>query len=44
MICDIEVSDEASMVVTTPGATRSHYMRSGLLKWSKNSELVMVRF
>ena len=32
MICDIEVSDEASMVVTTPGATRSHYMRSGIAK------------
>ena len=32
MICDIEVSDEASMVVTTPGATRSHCMRSGIAK------------
>ena len=32
MICDIEVSDEASLVVTTPGATRSHYMRSGIAK------------
>ena len=32
MICDIEVSDEASMVVTTPGATRSHFMRSGIAK------------
>ena len=32
MICDIEVSDEASTVVTTPGATRSHYMRSGIAK------------
>ena len=32
MVCDIEVSDRASMVVTTPGATRSHYMRSGVAK------------
>lgn len=30
MICDIEVSERASMVITTPGATRSHYMRSGI--------------
>ncbi|MBP52766.1 MAG: hypothetical protein CMI27_06430 [Opitutae bacterium] len=30
MVCDIEVSDQASMVVTTPGATRSHFMRSGI--------------
>ena len=44
MICDIEVSDEASLVVTTPGATRSHYMRSGIAKVEQNSELVMVRF
>ena len=32
MICDIEVSEEASMVVTTPGATRSHFMRTGTAK------------
>ena len=32
MVCDIEVSDRASMVVTTPGATRSHYMRSGVAR------------
>lgn len=32
MICDIEVSERASMVITTPGATRSHYMRSGIAK------------
>ena len=32
MVCDIEVSDRASMVVTTPGATRSHSMRSGVAK------------
>lgn len=32
MVCDIEVSGRASMVVTTPGATRSHYMRSGVAK------------
>jgi urease accessory protein len=30
MVCDVEVSEQASMVVTTPGATRSHYMRSGI--------------
>ena len=44
MICDIEVSDEASLVVTTPGATRSHYMRSGIAKVEQKFELVMVRF
>ena len=32
MVCDIEVSDQASMVVTTPGATRSHFMRSGIAR------------
>ncbi|MEC8420498.1 MAG: urease accessory protein UreD [Verrucomicrobiota bacterium] len=32
MICDIDISDKASMVVTTPGATRSHFMRSGIAK------------
>ena len=32
MVCDIEISDEASMVVTTPGATRSHFMRSGIAR------------
>ena len=32
MICDIEVSEEASIVVTTPGATRSHFMRTGTAK------------
>ena len=32
MICDIEVSEDASMVVTTPGATRSHFMRSGVAR------------
>ena len=32
LICDIEVSEEASMVVTTPGATRSHFMRTGIAK------------
>ncbi len=36
MVCDIEVSEEASMVVTTPGATRSHYMRSGIAKVEQN--------
>ena len=30
MVCDVEASEQASMVVTTPGATRSHYMRSGI--------------
>ena len=32
MLCDIEVTDQASMVVTTPGATRSHFMRSGIAR------------
>ena len=32
MICDIEVSDQASMVVTTPGATRSHFMKRGIAR------------
>ncbi len=32
MICDIEVSDQASMVVTTPGATRSHFMKTGIAR------------
>ena len=32
MVCDIEVCDQASMVVTTPGATRSHFMRSGIAR------------
>ena len=32
VVCDIEVSDQASMVVTTPGATRSHFMRSGIAR------------
>lgn len=32
MVCDIEVSDQASMVVTTPGATRSHFMKSGIAR------------
>ena len=32
MLCDIEVTDQASMVVTTPGATRSHFMRSGVAR------------
>lgn len=32
MVCDIEVSNQASMVVTTPGATRSHFMRSGIAR------------
>jgi urease accessory protein len=32
IICDIEVSDDASMVVTTPGATRAHFMRSGIAR------------
>ena len=32
MLSDIEVTDQASMVVTTPGATRSHYMRSGIAR------------
>ena len=30
VLCDIEVSDQASMVVTTPGATRSHFMGRGI--------------
>ena len=32
MVCDIEVSEDAAMVVTTPGATRSHFMGSGEAK------------
>ena len=32
MICNIKVSEKAAMVVTTPGATRSHFMRSGVAK------------
>lgn len=32
MVCEIEVCDQASMVVTTPGATRSHFMRSGIAR------------
>lgn len=32
MFCKIEVSDRASMVVTTPGATRSHFMHSGVAR------------
>ena len=32
ILCDIEVTDQASMVVTTPGATRSHFMRSGIAR------------
>ena len=30
VLCDIEVSDQASLVVTTPGATRSHFMTGGI--------------
>ena len=30
MSCDIQLNDNSSMVVTTPGATRSHFMQSGI--------------
>jgi urease accessory protein len=39
VICNIKVSDEAAMVVTTPGATRSHFMRSGVAKVKQNFQI-----
>ena len=45
MLCDIEVTDQASMVVTTPGATRSHFMTiRGCSKLSKSLRSRMVLF
>jgi urease accessory protein len=32
MVCDLQLNDHSSMVVTTPGATRSHFMQSGIAK------------
>ena len=32
MSCDIQLNDHSSMVVTTPGATRSHFMQRGIAR------------
>jgi urease accessory protein len=39
MICDIELHQSSSMVVTTPGATRSHTMRKGVAQVEQSFRL-----
>ena len=44
VLCDIEVSDQASLVVTTPGATRSHFMTGGIAEVEQRLRFGTVLF